>query len=47
MRINQGSVLSPFLFTIVVDIDTELAWEGMLSDMLHANDSMLLTCNTL
>ena len=31
--VHQGSVLSPFLFLGVVDVVTEMASEGVLSDI--------------
>ena len=33
----QGSVLSPFLFAVVVDVVTELAREGVLYELMHAD----------
>ena len=42
--IHQGSVLSPFLyFSVVVDVVTELACEGVLSELLYAEDLILMT----
>ena len=38
MGMHQGSVLSPFLFAVVVDVVTEFAREGVLSELLYAND---------
>ena len=38
MGIHQGSVWSPFLFTVWVDNVTELAREGALSELLYGND---------
>ena len=38
MGMHQGSVLSPFIFAVVVDVYTEFAREGALSDLLHADD---------
>ena len=35
---HQGSVLSPFIFAVVVDV-TELAREGALSEFLYADES--------
>ena len=35
VEIHQGSVLSPFLFALVVDIVTEFAREGALSKSLY------------
>ena len=40
---NQGSVLSPFLFAVVVDVVTESAREGGLSELLYANDLVLIS----
>ena len=31
---HQGSVLSPFVFAVVVDVVTEFAREGVLSELL-------------
>ena len=31
----QGSVLLPFLLEVVVDVDSELASKGVLSEMLY------------
>ena len=36
--IHQGSVLSPFIIAVVVDVVTEFAREGALSELLYAND---------
>ena len=41
--VHQGSVLSPFLFTIVVDVVTECARVGLLSEMLYADDLVLMS----
>ena len=35
---QQGSVLSPFLFAVVIDVVTEFAREGALSEILHADE---------
>ena len=35
---HQGSALSPFLFTVVLDVVTEFAREGALSELLFADD---------
>ena len=40
--IHQGSVLSHFLFALVVDVVTEFAREGALSELLHASDVVLM-----
>ena len=39
----QGSVLSPFLFTAVVDVVAELAREGVLCQLLYADDLVLIS----
>ena len=41
MGIQQGSVLSP-LFAMVVDVVTEYAIEGALSELLYADDLVLM-----
>ena len=39
---HQVSVLSPFLFALVVDVSTEFAREGVLSELLYADDLVLM-----
>ena len=39
----QGSVLSPFLFAVVIVVVTEFAREGALSEILYADDLVLIT----
>ena len=39
----QGSVLSPFLFAVAVDVVTEFAREGALSELLSADDIVLMS----
>ena len=43
MGIHQGSVLSLFVFALVVDIVTEFAGEGALSELLYADDLVLMS----
>ena len=40
---HQGSVLSHFLFTVVVDVVTEFARKGALSELLYADDLVLVS----
>ena len=40
---HQGSVLSPYLFAVVVDVVTEFARERALSELLHAGDVVLMS----
>ena len=40
---NNGSLLSPFLFAVVVDVVTEFAIEGVLSELLYADDLVLMS----
>ena len=40
--VHQGSVLSPLIFAIVADVVTEHAREGLLNEILCANDLMLV-----
>ena len=42
VRMHEGSLPSPFLFAVVVDIVTELAREGALSELLYADDLVLM-----
>ena len=43
MGMHQGSVLSTFLLAVVVDVVTELAREDALSELLHADDLVLMS----
>ena len=43
VEMHQGSVLSPFLFAVVVDVVTEFAREGALSEWLYADDLVLMS----
>ena len=40
---HQGSVLSPFILAVVVDVVTEFAREGGLSELLYAYDLLLMS----
>ena len=44
--ILQGSVLSPFLLAVVVDVVTEFVSENVLSKLLYADD-LFLTSETI
>ena len=41
--VHQGSVLSPLIFAIVVDVVTEHAREGLLNEILYADDLVLMS----
>ena len=41
--VHQESVLSPLIFAIVVDVVTEHAREGLLNEILYADDLMLMS----
>ena len=41
--VHQGSVLSPLLFAIVVDVVTENAREGLMKEVLYAHDFVLMS----
>ena len=40
---HHGSVLSPFLFALVVDVVIEFTIEGALSELLYADDLVLMS----
>ena len=42
---HQGSVISPLIFAIVVDVVTEQARKGLLNEILYADDLVLLSEN--
>ena len=41
--VHQGSVLSPLIFAIVVDVVTEHAREELLNEILYADDLVLMS----
>ena len=43
VNVHQGSVLSPLIFAIVVDVVTEHAREGFLNKILYADDLVLMS----
>ena len=43
MGMYKRSVLSPFLFAVIVDVVTEFVREGVLSEMLYADDVVLMS----
>ena len=43
--VHKGSVLSPLIFAIVVDAVSEHAREGLLNEILYANDLKLMSEN--
>ena len=43
MAMHQGSVLSHFLFAVVIDVVSEIAREGALSELLYADDLVLMS----
>ena len=40
--VHQGSVLSPLLFAIVVDVVTENARRGVVNELLYADDLVIM-----
>ena len=40
---HQGSMLSHFLFAVVVDVVTEFAREGVLSELQYADNLVLMS----
>ena len=43
MGMHQGSVLSPFIFAVVVDVVTEFDRECVLSELLYVDDLVLMS----
>ena len=41
--VHQGSVLSPLVFVIVVDVVTESVRSGSVGEMLYADDLVLMS----
>ena len=41
--VHQGSVLSPLLFAIVVDVTTENARRGVVNELLYADYLVLMS----
>ena len=41
--VHQGSVLSPLLFVIVVDVITENATRGVVNELLYADDLVIMS----
>ena len=39
----QGSVLSPFLFAVVMDVVIDFAREGVLCELQYADDLVLMS----
>ena len=40
---HQGSVLSPFILAVVIDVVTELARPGVLSELLYVGNLVLMS----
>ena len=43
VSVRQGSVLSPLLFAIAVDVISENAREGLMNKILYANNLVLIS----
>ena len=43
MGMHQGSMLPPFLFAVVIDVVTEFAIEGALSELLYVDYLVLMS----
>ena len=42
VNVHQGSVLLPLLFAIAVDVISENAREGLMNEILYADDLVLM-----
>ena len=45
LGVHQGSVISPLIFAIVVDAVTKQAREGLLNEILYADNLVLISEN--
>ena len=45
--LHQGSLLSPLLFAVVMDVVFSEARSGLLSELLYADDIVLMTPSTM
>ena len=43
VNVHQGSVLLPLLFAIAVDVISENAREGLMNEILYADDLVLMS----
>ena len=43
--LHQGSVLSPLLFSLAVDVFLENAIEGLMNEILYADDLVLMSAS--
>ena len=46
VNLHQGSVLSPLLFALAVDVFLQNAREGLLNEILYADDLVLMSAST-
>ena len=45
LGVQQGSMLSPLLFVVVLEEVTREAWQGLVKDLNYADD-LVLTCES-